>query len=152
MTFLLWYNHFMSKYNFYIPIQVRYSDLDAQWHVNNAKFMSYIEQARFEYLVKLGLFDGKSFEDLQVIVADVHIAYKAPILLGQNVRVGVRVARIGSKSLQFDMEIEDADTEAVLATCENVMVAFDFHTHTSKLVPDQWRQVISAFEGVDFAK
>jgi acyl-CoA thioester hydrolase len=142
----------MTKFNFYIPIQVRYSDLDAQWHVNNAKFMSYIEQARFEYLVKLGLFDGKSFEDLQVIVADVHIAYKAPIMLGQNVRVGVRVTRIGNKSLQFESQIEDADDGSILATCENVMVAYDFHTHTSKPVSDQWRQVISTFEGLDSAK
>jgi acyl-CoA thioester hydrolase len=141
----------MTKYNFYVPIQVRYSDLDAQWHVNNAKFMSYIEQARFEYLVKLGLFDGESFEDLQAIVADVHIAYKAPIMLGQNVRVGVRVARIGNKSLQFEYQIEDADDGSILATCENVMVAYDFHTHTSKSVSDNWRQAISAFEGLEFA-
>ncbi len=152
MTFLLWYNHSMTKYNLYIPIQVRYSDLDAQWHVNNAKFMSYIEQARFEYLVKLGLFDGKSFEDLKAIVADVHIAYKAPIMLGQNVRVGVRVAHIGNKSLQFEYQIEDADDGSILATCENVMVAYDFHTHTSQPVSDQWRQAISAFEGLDFTK
>ena len=137
----------MTDFKFYFPIQVRYGDLDPQWHVNNAKFLTYIEQARFAYLVELQLWDGKSFMDLGLIIADVHVSYKAPILLGQKVRVGVRVQNIGTKSLTYACQIEDETTHAVLATAEIIGVSFNYHTHSTQPVPEDWRQKISQYEG-----
>jgi acyl-CoA thioester hydrolase len=140
----------MSKFNFFLPVQVRYGDVDTQWHVNNTKFINYIEQGRFAYIMNLDLFDGKSFLDLGLIVADVHMAYLAPIELGQNIQVAVRVAHIGNKSLRFEYEIQDMDTGKSIATAETIMVSFDYHTHSSKPVPEDWRKKISAFEGTEF--
>ncbi len=136
----------MPEFHFYYPIQVRYGDLDPQWHVNNAHFVTFIEQARFAYLFELGLFDGKHFFDLGLIVADVHVAYLAPILLGQEIRIGVRVARIGGKSLTFEYLVEEEGSGAVLAKAETVMVAYDYHAHASMPVSDAWRAKISQFE------
>jgi acyl-CoA thioester hydrolase len=138
----------MIDFNFYYPIQVRYGDLDPQWHVNNAKFLTYFEQARFAYLVELRLWDGKSFLDLGLIVADVHVSYKAPILLGQKVRIGVRVSKIGTKSLTYACQIEDESTNTVLATAEIVGVSYNYHTHSTQPVPEDWRQKISQYEGL----
>jgi acyl-CoA thioester hydrolase len=137
----------MSDFKFRFPIQVRYGDLDPQWHVNNAKFLTYFEQARFAYLLELQLWDGKSFMDLGLIVADVHISYKAPITLGQKILVGVRVAKIGNKSLAYACQIEDEATHAVLAVAEIIGVSYNYHTHATQPVPDEWRQKISRFEG-----
>jgi acyl-CoA thioester hydrolase len=138
----------MADFKFYFPIQVRYGDLDPQWHVNNAKFLTYIEQARFAYLVELQLWDGKSFIDLGLIIADVHVSYKAPIQLGQKVRVGVRVSKIGTKSLTYACQIEDEETHAVLATAEIIGVSYNYHTHSTQPVPEDWRRKISQFEGL----
>jgi len=138
----------MTDFKFYFPIQVRYGDLDPQWHVNNAKFLTYIEQARFAYLVELQLWDGKSFMDLGLIIADVHVSYKAPIMLGQKVRVGVRVQKIGNKSLTYACQIEDETTHAVMAMAEIVGVSYNYHTHSPQPVPEDWRQKISQYEGL----
>jgi acyl-CoA thioester hydrolase len=138
----------MAEYKFYFPIQVRYGDLDPQWHVNNAKFLTYIEQARFAYLVELKLWDGKSFIDLGLIIADVHVSYKAPIMLGQKIRVGVRVSKIGNKSLTYECQIEDETTRAVLATAEVVGVSYNYHTRATQPVPEEWRQKINRYEGL----
>ena len=140
----------MSTFNFYIPIQVRYGDLDPQWHVNNSRFLTYMEQARLEYLQQLGLFDGKSFLDLRLIIADVHVAYKAPIELGQQVRVGTRTAKIGTKSVTFEYVIEDVQSGQVCATGEVVGVCYNFRTHETLPVPDEWRKKIAAFEKRQF--
>jgi len=137
----------MNDFKYYYSLQVRYGDLDPQWHVNNAKFLTYFEQARFGYLIELGLWDGKSFMDLGLIVADVHISYKAPIVLGQNIRIGVRVSKIGNKSLTYDCQIEDEETHAVLATAEVIGVSYNYHTHATQPVPQEWRQKIAGFEG-----
>jgi|GEM_PF-92190 len=141
---------FMNSFNFYSPLQVRYGDLDPQWHVNNAHFVMFLEQARFTYLTHVGLFDGKSFFDLRLIVADVHVTYRAPIDLEQKIRVGCRVSHIGNKSLTFEYQIEEEGTGLIFATAETIMVAYDYHTHQSIQVSQEWRSKITAFEGKEF--
>ncbi len=140
----------MPDFNFYLPIQVRYGDLDPQWHVNNARTVTFIEQGRFAYLKKVGLWDGQSFLDLPMIVADVHVSYLAPIYYTQEIRVGVRVSRIGTKSVTFEYVIEDAQTGQATTRAETVMVYYDYHTHASCPVSVDWRAKISAFEGRAF--
>ena len=140
----------MENYRFQIPLQIRYGDLDPQWHVNNAHTLTILEHARFSYLMELGLFDGKSFFDLGLIVADVHIAYLAPMELGQDIRAFVRVSRIGTKSLTFEYQISDSKSNEVLTKAETVMVAYDYHGHKSIPVSDRWREIISKYEGMTF--
>ena len=67
----------MSVFRFHIPIDIRYGDLDPQWHVNNARYLTFLEQGRMEYLRALNLWDGEDFFKLGLIVADIHIAYLA---------------------------------------------------------------------------
>ena len=72
----------MPTFCFYHPIEVRYGDLDPQGHVNNAKYMTYMEQARVAYIRHLGLWPGGSFLDLGIILADARITFRKPILFG----------------------------------------------------------------------
>jgi len=150
MTGTFRYNVHMSQFRMYTSIQVRYGDLDPQWHVNNTRFLSFMEEARVEYLLKLGLWDGRDFFSVGLIVADIHVAYLAPIDLLHRVRVGIRTGHIGNKSLRFDYVIEDEDSGKTMATGETVMVAYDYRSQTSMPVPAHWRETISAFEGKTF--
>jgi acyl-CoA thioester hydrolase len=67
-------------------------------------------------------------------------------MLTQKIRIGVRVARIGVKSLTLEYLAEDEASAAPLARAETVMVAYDYHAHTSLPVSDAWREKISQFE------
>jgi len=138
----------MPDFRFYHPMQVRYSDLDTQWHVNNTQFCVYLEQARMEYLLHLGLFDGKSFHELGMIVAGLQISYLAPIELHEKIRVGVGVSRLGNKSFVYAYQIEGLDERKVFATAETVMVAYDYPRKASIPIPDHWRESIAAFENI----
>ena len=132
----------------FILIPVRYGDLDAQGHVNNARFLSYVEHARITYLKVLGLWDGVDFLNLGLIVADAHIAYRAPIEFGATIRVIGGVVSMGTKSLRFTHRLEDDATGQLYAEAEMVMVAYDYHTRQSIVIPDDWREKISAFESI----
>jgi acyl-CoA thioester hydrolase len=136
----------MTDYKFYYPIQIKYSDLDPQWHVNNARYLSFVESARLAYIQNLGLWDGKSFMDLGLIVADARITYIEPILLEQSIQVGVCVTRIGNKSLDFVYQVEDASTGKVMATATTIMVAYSYHSLSTIRVTDEWRKAIGQFE------
>jgi acyl-CoA thioester hydrolase len=139
----------MSDFRFYHPIEVRYGDLDPQGHVNNAKFLTYFEQARLAYWIQLGIFTAdQSFMELGIILADVHITYLAPVYYGQNIKVGVRVSKLGNKSMTWEQNVVDADTGKELARGEVVVVAYDYGEEKTISIPQEWREKIRAFEGL----
>jgi acyl-CoA thioester hydrolase len=134
-------------FRFLHPIEVRYGDLDPQGHLNNAKYLTYFEQARVEYWIELGLFTkGQSFTEIGVIIADIHIQYLAPIFWGTRVKVGVRTVRIGGKSLTLEQSIMAEAGEPLYAQGTVVLVAYDYRTQTTIPVPDAWRERIAQYD------
>jgi acyl-CoA thioester hydrolase len=139
----------MSEFRFYHPIEVRYGDLDPQGHVNNAKYLTYFEQARIAYWIKMGFFTkDQSFMELGVILADVRITYFAPVYFGQKVKVGVHVIRLGNKSMTWEQNVVDAETDKELAKGEVIIVAYDYKEEKTIPIPNEWREKITEFEGL----
>lgn len=139
----------MTEFKFFHPTEVRYGDLDPQGHVNNAKYLTYFEQARVYYLIQLGLFGkDQSFMDIGLIIADIHITYNAPTHYGDEIKTGVRMAKIGNKSIIVEQAVVDAKTGAEMAKGEVVMVTFDYRAKKTIPVPDEWRKIISEFENI----
>jgi acyl-CoA thioester hydrolase len=137
----------MPEFHFFHPIEVRYGDLDPQGHVNNAAYLTYMEQARLKYYERLGLFEGRDFLKLGVILAEASCSYKAPILYGTSIHVGVRTVRLGNKSFEMEYAIENPKSGETLATGKTVQVAFDYHAHQSIPIPETWREILTEFEG-----
>jgi acyl-CoA thioester hydrolase len=140
----------MEQFRFYHPVEVRYGDLDPQGHVNNAKHLTYFEQARIAYLVEVGLFTkDQSFMEIGVILADVHITYLAPIYFGEQIKVGVHISKLGNKSMTWEQNIVDADTGKEIAKGEIIMVTYDYRAGKTILIPQEWREKISTFERIN---
>ncbi len=140
----------MSAFRFFHPIEVRYGDLDAQGHLNNAKYLTYFETGRIRYFAELGLFTpGQSFMDIGVIMAEARVTFHAPVEYGTPVKVGVRTSKLGGKSMTVDQNIVHAETGQVLASGQVILVAFDYHTNKSMPIPDVMREKIAAFEGLN---
>ena len=139
----------MTEFKFFHPIEVRYGDLDPQGHVNNAKHLTFFEQARIAYMIELGLFTkDQSFMEIGVILADVHITYHAPIYFGEHIKAGVHISKLGTKSMTWEQNIVDAKTGKVLAKGEVIMVTYDYREEKTVNIPHEWREKIKAFEGI----
>lgn len=136
----------MPIFHFHHPIEVRYGDLDPQGHVNNAKYMTYMEQARVAYIRHLGLWPGGSFLDLGIILADAQITFRKPILFGQPLCAGVAVTRLGNKSLTMEYSLEHAQDGSFFATGSSVLVTYDYASAQTVAIPEAWRQTIQQFE------
>ena len=95
-------------FRFFVPIDIRFRDLDALNHVNNAVYFTYMEHARIAYLRHLGLFDG-DVSDTGMIVAEAMCTFKAPIVFDQNIVVRVRAIHLKNSSFVFEYSLEDAD-------------------------------------------
>jgi acyl-CoA thioester hydrolase len=139
----------MENYNFYQPIDIRYGDLDAQGHVIAARYMTFIEHARIAYLKTLNLWTSNAFLDIGVILAEAQMTYKTPILWGQTVKVGTRIARLGKKSMDMFHSIEDANNGQELALSKTVLVSYDYHADQTIEIPEKWRKQITLFEQLE---
>jgi acyl-CoA thioester hydrolase len=108
------------------PIDVRFSDLDAMGHVNNAVFVSYLEHARFKWWAVM--LAGRDFLEEGFLIARVEMDYRKPIVLRDEVRVDVRVTQIGNSSFALGYKVIRTPDEVVLAEAHTVQVTMDFQT------------------------
>jgi acyl-CoA thioester hydrolase len=137
----------MSAFRFHHPIEVRYGDLDPQGHLNNARYLTYFEQARVQYFIELGLFaKDQSFKEIGVILAEARVTFHAPVHFGTTVSVGVHTSKLGNKSMTVEQNILNSATSEVLASGQVVLVAFDYHTNETIPIPDYWREKIGQYE------
>jgi acyl-CoA thioester hydrolase len=120
--------------------QVRFRDLDPMGHVNNAVFLTYIEQARAALLAEVGAATG--LEDMNMIVARVEIDFRAPVRFGQEVEISVHASRFGTKSFDLDYELR-VDGE-VVAEAKSVQVAYDYARREPVPLPAAWREKLTA--------
>jgi acyl-CoA thioester hydrolase len=119
---------------------VRFRDLDPMGHVNNAVFLTYIEQARFAFLAEVGA--ATSLADLNMIVARVEIDFKAPVGFGDEVEISVRASRFGTKSFDLDYVLRvDGD---IVAEAKSVQVAYDYGRREPIPLPSDWREKMAA--------
>jgi acyl-CoA thioester hydrolase len=125
----------MDGFDFVHREAVRFRDLDGMGHVNNAVFMTYMETARLNYFRSLGLGDNP-LEGM--ILARAEVDFRSPIELGEQVEVGVRTGRIGTKS--FDLEQEIRADGRIAAEGKFVLVAYDYTTGRSLEIPDSMRE------------
>jgi acyl-CoA thioester hydrolase len=109
-------------------------------HVNNAVFLTYIEQARAALLAEVGAATG--LEDMNMIVARVEIDFRAPVRFGQEVEISVHASRFGTKSFDLDYELR-VDGELV-AEAKSVQVAYDYARREPVPLPAAWREKLTA--------
>jgi acyl-CoA thioester hydrolase len=116
----------------------RFRDLDPMGHVNNAVFLTWIETARIEFLRSLGAFDRPDTGGMTMILARAEVDFRAPLDFGEDVEIGVRTGRVGTKSFQLEHEVR-ADGRLV-AEARTVLVAYDYEQNESREIPEEWRR------------
>ena len=121
---------------------VRFRDLDPMGHVNNAVYLTWIENARIEYLRLLGAFDRPDTGGMAMILARAEVDFREALGFGADVEIGVRTSRLGTKS--FDLEYEMRSDGRVVAEAKTVLVAYDYVSNQSKEIPEEWRQRLAA--------
>ncbi|HEY7017602.1 MAG TPA: thioesterase family protein [Gaiellaceae bacterium] len=120
--------------------RVRFRDVDAMGHVNNAVYLTYIESARVAYLQSLGA--ARSLDELAIIVARVEIDFRAPIGFGDEVEITAHASRFGRKSFDLDHELRVGST--LVAEAKTVLVGYDYGRGEAIVIPEALRAKLAA--------
>ncbi len=130
---------------FTIEQDIRFRDLDAMGHVNNATFFTYMEESRKVFFSEI--FNIISPKDYPIILASISCNFIKPVLLAEKtLKVDLWIANIGRKSFTFKHAIyRPRDPEWVFATGESVQVFFDHHTQKSIEIPEAFKLKVADY-------
>lgn len=126
--------------------RVPFCDIDMLGHVNHASYVVWAETARCAY------FDEVLRESLTgrcgIILAHLEFDYEQPLDYREQVAVGCRIGRMGRKSFDFLYEIWSESRQVRAARGLSTMVAYDYEAKTSIVIPERWREVVTAYEAL----
>lgn len=129
-----------------VSLEVRFRDIDAFGHVNNAVFFSYVEQARIRYLLDV-LEPAEPFDRLPLILARVELDFRSPIFFGDTVEIATRIDRVGRTSFGMSHRMTAGPDQRLVADVATVLVTYDYERAAPIPVPDPWRVAFAAHEG-----
>lgn len=130
-------------------LQVRFRDIDAFGHVNNAVFFSYVEFARIRYLLDV-LRPERPFDELPLILARVELDFRSPISFDEEVVVETRLERIGRTSFDMVHRMTAGPEGRLVGDVQTVLVTYDYESSRPIPVPDDWRRRFGDHEGRSF--
>jgi len=125
-------------------IEVRFRDCDPLRHVNNAVYLTYLEQARLSHWRALWGFGIDPNPRVPgVILARAEIDFRIPAQYGETLEVRIEVAAIGRTSFTYDYEVVDAQGRLV-ASARTVQVMYDYAAEKPVPIPDEIRQKLQS--------
>lgn len=137
----------LENFRYQYKLTVRFADVDVLGHVNNAKYHTYMEEARLLYAQEVYRRDDDP-EGIGLILAHTTIDYILPLFQHEGVTIFTRCARLGRKSFDlFYMIVRDKDEE-LAATAKTTIVCYNYKEDRSQLIPALWRERIQAYETV----
>lgn len=134
-----------QNYNFSFKLHPRWSDMDELHHVNNAVFLTYLEDARGRYLHDVASWDWNIDG---IILANATINYRKPMNFLDDAHVFVRTNKIGQKSFELSYAIVRwvGGEWELIADATTILVMFDYKTQVSIVIPEHLRSKIDLFD------
>lgn len=128
---------------FTCEIPVRWGDSDRQGHVNNTKFVEYMQEARVQFLNRGSV--GPDGERHSVVVRRMDIEFLRPVTDDSGpLTVEVTALHIGNSSYTLRHVLKDV-RGTTCGTADAVLVGFDVRRETSRQLTDRERAVLQEY-------
>ena len=137
----------LSLFKHKIKMNIRFSDLDAMGHLNNAKYLTYLEEARIDYLNNILCLSNENL-DYQAVIAKVDINYLKQIRLGDKLEIYSRIFKLGNKSFDFEIlvVINNNGEKIIVSSSITKMVGYNYKSQKTVILPDYFRKAVRNYE------
>ncbi len=124
-------------------IETRWADNDVYGHVNNVAYYAFFDTAVNRWLIARGLLDIERGDPIGLVV-ETGCRYHAPAAFPDTLQAGIRVARLGSSSVRYEIALFRDGEDDAIAEGFFVHVYVDRATRRPKPLPDAWRQTLES--------
>jgi acyl-CoA thioester hydrolase len=130
-----------AGYRAFRPITTRWMDNDAYGHVNNVVYYSWFDTAVNAYLIEQGVLDIHGGTTIGLVV-ETQCNYFAPLAFPQAVEAGIRVAKLGTSSVRYEVGLFGAGEPVTAAKGHFIHVYVDRASRKPVPLPAQLRAVL----------
>ena len=130
----------IGQFAHFLEMPVRWGDMDALGHVNNACYFTYDESARLDYFDAVISGDSDFWTRHGFILAHIGCDFLSQLKPPALMRIGFRIARLGRSSLHSESCI--FVDEQPVAVLRGVICWFDYAAQKTAPLPDSIRQMI----------
>ena len=130
-----------AAYKHFLPIQTRWMDNDAYGHVNNVVYYSWFDTIVNEYLIRRGALDIEASAVVGLVV-ETRCAYFSELAFPQPIEAALRVAKLGSSSVRYEIGIFAAGAELASAQGHFIHVYVDRATRKPTPLPAPLRAAL----------
>ncbi len=124
-------------------IKVRGYHLDFYGHVNNARYLEFMEEARWVVSEEYIDLQGLQEKGLVFAVVNININYKRPAVLGDVLELHIGLGKIGKKSAVFKQEIRLKGTDTIVANADVTFVLADLQSGKATVIDDDFKKIIA---------
>ena len=135
----------LTDFHYKIEIEIRFPDIDALGHVNNAVYLTYFEHARVHYWQDVLHWN---LRENGVIVARTEVNYLKPVTLEDKIACYVRTTRIGNSSLDLSHVLVkiNSNGEEICTTGKTVCISYDYAFNRPTVIPEKERLKMIAYD------
>lgn len=134
-----------DAYRHFLSIPTRWMDNDVYGHVNNVVYYSYFDTVVNEYLLRTGVLDFGSSDAIGLVV-ETQCNYFESIAFPERVDAGLRVAKIGTSSVRYEIGLFREHEALAAAQGHFVHVYVDRATRRPMSLPAALRSALAPLE------
>ena len=133
-----------GAYRWFCDLDTRWMDNDVYGHVNNVVYYSYFDTAANRYLIEQGGLDIAASEVIGIVVES-KCMYHSPISYPDRIRAGVRVDKLGNRSVTYGIAVFRAGSAGIaVASGHFVHVFVDRKSRRPVAIPERIRSALEA--------
>lgn len=140
-----------DSYRWFTTVATRWADNDVYGHVNNVVYYAFFDTAVNRYLIEEGVLDIHEGDSIGLVV-ETSCRYHEPVAFPESVDVGVRVARIGNSSVQYEVGVFRAGADTAAADGRFIHVYVDRVTRRPKPLDASMRECLERVLVLDPAR
>ena len=131
-----------ARYRYFLPITTRWMDNDAYGHINNVTYYSYFDTVANHYLIHEGGLDIVASPVIGLVVES-KCTYRAPLAYPDRLRAGLRVDKLGNRSVTYGIAIFKEGDDQAAAHGHFVHVFVDRDSRKAVAIPERLREALA---------
>lgn len=127
-------------------IKVRGYHLDLYQHVNNARYLEFLEEARWTYFEERADLPAFLASGIALIVVNINIDYRHPATMNDELTISTSVKSVGNRSAVIHQRVSLEGSDRVVAEADVTFVAFDGQQNKAVPIEGKIRELLEGLQ------
>ena len=137
----------LAEFPVVVVEDVSWGDMDSFRHVSNTVYFEYFQNARIDYMTRLGWFDLMARDGLGPIVASTQARFRKPVTYPDRLHIGARVIAVAADRITFEHKLVSERWADLAAEGQCVIVSMDYNSGVKAPLPASVLAGIASLEG-----